>query len=430
MKNGSGIRAGSIWGIPLFLDPWWFFILVVFSWDFSRGYIGISPNYAWFFGLISAFLLFGSVLLHELAHSYMAKKSGIAVESIALHPLRAITNMTQEGDTPGAVLGIAIAGPLMNLGLAAIFIVGAWAIGTESIFRLLGAKQIVNLASSIGSGRALCAFIFWELAQINLLLGFFNLIPGLPLDGGHALKAIVWKISGDRFTGIRWAAWSGQVLGWIAIALGSFLLARGYLFGLVLILIGLFLLVSAGGNLQVTNIQQALIAVNAETAMTREFRLIDADLTLRQFADEYLLIRDLDKHEIFYASANGRDRGMVCPEKLKEVDRSLWETETLKSIIKPIKTLDAVELRDNLPKVIELLETKQLRHITVLSPVGSIAGIIDRGDVIRTLARKLRWRIPDLFIQQIKTEGKFPPNLPLWELSKSLIVDNVKAAKP
>jgi Zn-dependent protease len=425
----SGIRAGTIWGIPLFLDPWWFFILALFSWDFSRSYLTLSPNFAWLFGLISALLLFGSVLLHELAHSLMAKKNGIAVESIALNPLRAITNMSQEGDTPKAVFQIAIAGPLINLALSALLILAAWAIGTEAIFSANNKEEIANLANSISSARTLSALIFWQLSQLNLALGLLNLAPGLPLDGGHVVKAIVWQITGDRFKGIRSAAWSGQILGWLAMAWGSFLLFQSYGFGLVLLLIGFFLLTSAGANLQVTNIQQALIAINAETAMTREFRLIDADLTLRQFADEYLLMQNSDKHEIFYASANGRDRGMVCPEKLREVDRSLWSTEKLQSIIKPIKTLDAVDLRDNLPQVIDLLETKQLRHITVLSPVGSIAGIIDRGDVIRSLSRQLRWRIPDPFIQQVKSEGKFPPNFPLWELSKALISDRVKPLK-
>jgi Zn-dependent protease len=417
----SGIKVGTILGIPLFLDRWWFFIFVLFSWDFSRSYLGLSPNFAWLFGLISALLLFGSVLLHELAHSLMAINQGVAVESIALHPLRAITNMSQEGDTPRAVFRIAIAGPMANLSLAALFILGAWAIGQEGIFRVNSKQSVENLALSIGAGRALLAYMCWNLSQVNLLLGCLNLLPGLPLDGGHALKAVVWKVSGDRFTGIRWAAWSGQILGWVGISFGAFILFQGIFAGLVLLLIGFFLLSNASSNLQMSNIQQALMAVNAESSMTRDFRLIDADMTLRQFADEYLLLQS-GKHEIFYASANGRDRGMVCVEKLKEVDRSLWSTENLQSIIKPIKNLDAVELRDNLPNVIDLLETQQIRHLTVLSPVGSVAGIIDRGDVIRSLARKLRWRIPDAFIQQVKNEGKFPPNFPLWEVSKSLLI--------
>lgn len=425
----GGIKVGTILGIPLFLDRWWFFILVLFSWDFSRSYVVLSPNFAWLFGLISALLLFGSVLLHELAHSIIAINQGVAVESIELHPLRAITNMSQEGDTPKAVFRIAIAGPTANLGLAALFMLGAWAIGGEQIFNLSPKQPIVNLADMIGAGRALIALIFWNLFQVNLLLGLLNLLPGLPLDGGHVLKALVWKVSGDRFTGIRWAAWSGQILGWIGISLGSFILFQSNSSGLVLLLIGFFLLSSASSNLQMSNIQQALMSVNAESAMTRDFRLIDADMTLRQFADEYLLMQNSAKHEIFYAAANGRDRGLVCTEKLREVDRSLWATENLQSIIKPIKNLDAVELRDNLPKVIDLLETKEIRHLTVLSPVGSVAGIIDRGDIIRSLARKLKWRIPDALIQQVKDEGKFPPNFPLWELSKSLVFDKLNAKK-
>ncbi|MDX1976690.1 MAG: site-2 protease family protein [Pseudanabaenaceae cyanobacterium bins.68] len=423
----GGIRVGTVFGIPLFLDRWWLFILVLFSWDFARGYIALSPNFYLLFGLISALLLFGSILCHELAHSWVAIRHGVAVESIALHPLRAITNMTQEGSTPRAVLAIAIAGPISNFCLCGLLILAAWAIAGGQIFSVSRGESLVNLATGIGAARSLLAYMAWELAQVNLGLGLLNSLPGLPLDGGHVLKAIIWRLSGDRFTGIRGAAWSGQVLGWLTLFGGGFLLSRGGSAGLILLLVGLFLLSSAGGSLQVANIQQALLSLTAEAVMTREFRLLDTTMSLRQFADEYLLLANAEQHQVFYGVANGRDRGLIRPERLKEIDRSQWISETVQVLVQPIGELTSVELRDDLAKVIDLLETQELRHITVLSQVGAVAGLIDRGDIIRALARKLQWRVPDPFIQQVKHDGRFPPNFPLWELSRSLLADKTRA---
>lgn len=417
----GGIKVGKIFGIPLFLDRWWLLMLLLFSWDFSRGYTLLSPNFAWLFGLISALLLFGSVLCHELAHSFVARRCGVPVEAITLHPLRAITHMTQEGSTPRAVLAIAIAGPISNLILSGGLILVAWAIAGQSVFIVGRGESLVNFASTIGAGRSLLGYIAWELAQINLGLAVLNLLPGMPLDGGHAVKAIIWQLSGDRFTGIRGAAWSGQVLAWLSIFGGGFLLSRGAGGGLILLLVGLFLLSNAGGTLQMANIQQALLTLKAENVMTREFRLLEATITLRQFADEYLLLANPEQHQVFYGVANGRDRGMICIERLKEIDRSKWPTETIDKLLQPLADLITVELKDDLAKVIDLLEAQKLRHITVVSPVGSVVGLIDRGDIIRALGRKLQWRLPDPIIQQIKHDGRFPANFPLWELSKSLL---------
>jgi CBS-domain-containing membrane protein len=139
-------------------------------------------------------------------------------------------------------------------------------------------------------------------------------------------------------------------------------------------------------------------------------------MSLRQFADEFLLMQDQENQPLYFASSNGRDRGMVIPSELRNSDRQEWLTKTINDITKPIKSLDAVELNDKITEVIKLLETKKLRELTVLSRVGSVAGVIDRGDIIRALSLKLNWRIPESYIKQIKSEGKFPMNLNLMDI--------------
>jgi Zn-dependent protease len=393
----GGIRVGAILGIPLYIDPSLILILGLLTIDFSASFARISPNLAWLFGLITAILLFASILMHELGHSLTAKANGIGIEAITLNFLGGLTSMKRETQNPGTEFKVAIAGPLVSLALGVVLL---W-LG----FLLQGKQTIVSIMAV-------------QLGQINLILGIFNLAPGLPLDGGQIIKAAVWKYTGNYFTGIRVAARCGQVLGWFGILWGftiSFSSGQ-FLSGLWLIILGWFILANAGAYLQITDLQQALSELTAEIAMTREFRIIDADMSLRQFADEFLLMQNQENQPLYFASSNGRDRGMVIPSELRNSDRQEWVTKTINDITKPIKSLDAVELNVKITEVIKLLETKKLRELTVLSKVGSVAGVIDRGDIIRALSLKLNWRIPESYIKQIKSEGKFPMNLNLLDI--------------
>ncbi|AFY73653.1 Zn-dependent protease [Synechococcus sp. PCC 7502] len=393
----GGIRVGAIWGIPLYIDPSLVLILGLLTIDFSASYTRIAPNLAWLFGLITALLLFTSILLHELGHSLTARANGIGIEAITLNFLGGLTSMKRETQNPGTEFKVAIAGPLVSLALAIVLL---W-----TAFLLQAIQPIISIVAL-------------QLGQINLVLGIFNLLPGLPLDGGQVLKAAVWKYTGNYFTGIRVAARSGQVLGWFGILWGfAVSLSSGqFLSGLWLIVLGWFILANAGAYLQLTDLQQALSEITAETAMTRDFRIIDADMSIRQFADEFLLMRESETQPLFFASSNGRDRGMVIPSEIKNSDRQEWVTKTINDITKPIKSLDVVELNTKITEVIKILETKKLRELTVLSRVGSVAGVIDRGDIIRALSQKLNWRISESYIKQIKAEGRFPLNLNLLEI--------------
>jgi Zn-dependent protease len=416
----GGLRIGKIFGIPLLLDPTWFFIVGLMAFWFSAAYSSLSPNFSWAYGLLTALLLFLSVLLHELGHSLTAKAQGLEVTSITLYPFGGISSFDREFKTPRVLFTVSIAGPLVNLFLAGVLIGLAYLLAGESIF-FATTKIIETLVAEIGANRTIWGFMVVNIAYINLILGVFNLIPGLPLDGGQALKAVVWKITGDRFKGIQWAARSGQILGVVAMVQGVLLMTTKRPFdGIFLLLLGWFVMNQALRHLQINSLQQALQDLTAEEAMTRDFRIVDADMSLRKFADDFLLMEDKNADPVYFASSNGRDRGIVSPEDIRLTDRSDWDSKTLHSIVKPLPSVDSVELKTKMPLVINLLESKQARYLTVLSQVGSVAGIVDRGDVIRALSRKFNWKIPEAYIQNIKKEGKFPPELPLAEISAQI----------
>ncbi|MFB2936327.1 site-2 protease family protein [Aerosakkonemataceae cyanobacterium BLCC-F154] len=393
----SGWRIGSIFGIPLYIDPSWLIILAFFSFangiNLQQDYPGWSSGTAWLIGFFMALLLFLSVLLHELGHSLVARSQGIKVSSITLFLFGGIAAIDRESKTPGLSFQVAIAGPTVSFCLFILLTSIALPLPELSPFGVL----------------------VKSLAEINLILALFNLIPGLPLDGGQILKAAVWKVTGDRFKAIYWAAKSGKLIGWTGI-LGGVIFSF-WIPGLLWIsLLGWFILRNANAYEQVTNVQQTLLNLTAADAMTREFRVIDANMNLQQFANDHLL--RANQTEVYFAASEGRYRGLVSIDDLRSIERSQWETQTVHSIAKPLPEINHVDEKTLLVDVINRLETDNLPRITVLSPAGAVSGLIDRGDIVRALAQKLNVMIPEAQIKQIKAEGSYPPGLQIATLAQ------------
>lgn len=391
----AGWRIGSIFGIPLYIDSSWFLILVLVTLANSQDYLQWGQILSWSAGFAVSLLLFGSVLLHELGHSLVAKSQGIQVNSITLFLFGGIASIDRESKTPGQAFQVAIAGPLVSLGLFFILSVTAQILPDSSLTGALAAR----------------------LANINLVLALFNMIPGLPLDGGQVLKAAVWKATGSRFSGVRWAARTGQLIGLLAIALGlTIFLAENQFGGLWIAFIGWFAIRNATSYNRITDLQEILLKITAEKTMTREFRVVDADLTLREFADEYLIAPD--KIPVYFAASDGRYRGLVSVDTLRVVERSQWNIQTLHDIVTPLDQLVTVSEKASLVEVINHLEIQQLPRITVLSPAGAVAGLIDRGDIVRAVLTEMKVPVPESEIKRIKSEGNYPPGLPLPTIAK------------
>ncbi|MCG8368437.1 MAG: site-2 protease family protein [Pseudanabaenales cyanobacterium] len=394
----TGWQIGSLFGIPLFLDTSWFLILFFITLlygSFFQNQLGLGPL-AFVVGFLLALLLFVSVLLHELGHSLAAQAQGIKVNSITLFIFGGIASIDKESKTPEKAFQVAIAGPLVSFGL----------------------YLIMTLSSLISLLPEVAQIVVSRVAEMNLVLTLFNLIPGLPLDGGQVLKAAVWKATGSRTQGVRWAARVGQALGWTAIILGLFAyLATQRLDLLWIALIGWFAVSNASAYSRVTDLQEAIASLNASEAMVREFRVVDADMSLRQFADQQLLQEG--RPPVYFAASNGRYRGMVSIDDLREVERSQWESRTLHSVAHPLTEIPSVRERASLPEVIEKLEALKLSRITVLTPADAVGGVIDRGDIVRALAQKMNLPISEAVIQRIKEEGAYPPGLQLQVIAKA-----------
>lgn len=399
----AGWRIGSFLGIPLVLDSSWLIILVLATYANAQDYQAWGVWLSWGAGFTAALLLFISVLLHEWGHCLAAQTQGIKINSITLFLFGGIAALEREPKTPLLTFQVAAAGPLVSLAL--FFIIG------------LTAQTLPQLS--------LTHKLAEQVALINGILALFNLIPGLPLDGGHMWKAIVWKLTKSRITGTRWAAKNGQVLGsaGILFGLGSATVAlfsrHSITNGLWIALIAWFILQNALIYRRIADLQDALHKVKAGDAMAREFRVINADLTLRQFAEQYLL--EASHVPVYVASANGRDQGLVSVDDIRFTERSQWEKQTLNNVLKPLHQIVAVLEKDSLAEAIGCMEYHRLPRLIVLLPTGGVAGTLDRGDVVRAVAKYLKVAISDSEIKRIKEECRYPSGLPLSAIAKSAL---------
>lgn len=260
-----------------------------------------------------------------------------------------------------------------------------------------------------------------SLAAINLMIALFNLLPGLPLDGGQMLKAAIWGWTGDRQKGMLWAARAGQGVGWGLVALGLWVVFLGSLNGLWIGLIGLFIVNSARRYEQYAQLQQVLARLKAADVMTRRFRVVDAGMSLREFVDRYLVPSSLRPEapaqpaDVYFAEEDGRYRGLVRPELLNDIERSQWDHLTLKAILKPMEQLQGVQEETPIPQVIQMMRQAEPRRILVFTPSGAIAGLIDRGDVVAVAARELGVVLPQEVVQRLRDSEEWPPGFQVEE---------------
>ncbi len=397
-------QVGTVFDIPLFIDSSWLVIVALITFldgfEWQTTYPTWGTGLAWISGFAMALLLFGSVLCHELGHSLVAQSQGIKVNSITLFIFGGLASIDEEAKTPEKAFQVAIAGPVVSL----------------LLFVLL------SLTANLFAGDHPIGVLTGSLARINLVLALFNLIPGLPLDGGQILKAAVWKATGNRFQGVRWAAKAGQTLGWVAVSLGLItILLFGSLGGIWISLLGWFGLRNAYSYNRFADLQEKLLELTAKDAMTRDFRVVKATKTLREFADDYVL--SLNRASTYFAASDGRYRGLVDADQLNVTERSLWDALHIQDLVQPLQEIPTVKETTPMVEVIDRLDAEVLPRITVLSPAGGVAGIIDRGDVVRALAQKMKLMIADVDIQRIKDEGSYPPNLKLNEIARNILSD-------
>ncbi len=369
----KSFRIGRIFGIDIELDYTWFIVFflvaVLLSTDlFADRLPGLPLGVRWLVATFTTVLFFASVLIHELAHSLVAKRQGLGISGITLFIFGGVSKMTDEPKSAGAEFKIAIAGPLMSGVLAMFFLFLAFAL------RPFPGGQVFGT-------------VFSWLGFMNGILAVFNLLPGFPLDGGRVLRAGLWQSLADLTEATRIAATFGQVLGILMIVGGIFffLLTMNAIW-LWIALIGWFLTQMAQSSYQQVVLRQALSGVPVTGAMTREIQSVPADITLDQVVYDYVMRYN---HPAFPVLDNGQLLGLLCLADIRGVPRQQWASVIARQVVLPVSEANTITPHTDAWNALARMTTENCGRLLVVE-AGELLGIISRTDIMRLMHMRMQ----------------------------------------
>ena len=361
----SGIRIGVNWSV--------LFIVALLAYGLAAGQFPAEvprhPVAEYIVaGVVTAVAYIGSLLVHELAHSLVARRNGIKVEDITLWLLGGVSRLEGEFPDPGAELRVAGAGPLASLLLGGLFLLLAWLVMTAGVRGLL------------------VAALAW-LGGINILLAVFNVIPAAPLDGGRLLRAVLWSITKDKLKAAIWSARAGQVFGWILTVVGIYLVlvARDYSW-LWFVLLGWFLISAATSENQQAVLQSRLRTVPVREIMTANPVTVPASATVAQFLHDYL---PWSRHAAFPVVADSQTVGLVTVKRINQVPAGERGQTTLHDVACPLSEVARATPDESAADLLPGLNGCADGRALVFDD-GHLAGIVSPSDISRALERLTR----------------------------------------
>lgn len=363
----SSVRIGRILGVPLRIH-WSVPVLVILI-----GYgLGRQTLPAWLPGrsgatyaaasLVGSVLLLTSLLLHESAHAATARRSGIQVDDVTLWAMGGMTRMGRPR-TARSALAVAASGPLTSLLLGGV---------------TLAAGTGVRTASGWEVPAAVLIWLGWA----NLLLGVFNLLPAIPLDGGRVVQAALWWRTGDRDRAELATDRGGQLMGALLVAVGWVAVVRGSSGGLWLSFIGLFVMLTAGAERQRTMLRVALRGVRVADAMSSPVTTAPDWLTVERFVEE---IAARARHSaVPVLDFEGRPSGIVTMRRIAMVRGDHRDTVRLRDIAVPMAQCTTAAAEELVDDVLDRVRTEAGMRILVVED-GRLVGIVTSHDLMSLL---------------------------------------------
>jgi Zn-dependent protease/CBS domain-containing protein len=365
------IRIGSIVGIDVLITTSWFVVAALISLVFGPRIEAAQPGlgfWKYVAGFAFAVVLYLSVLLHEASHAVVAKRLGYGVNSITLHFLGGMTEVDGQSKRPRHEFWIAVVGPLTSIAVG----------GAAAVVAYVMSDSLLQEAMLL-------------LAGANLLIGVLNLVPGLPLDGGRVLKALVWGVSGDQHRGSIVAGWGGRIT---AIALLAWPLVQERVTGepptildLVLVFIlGLFLWTGATAAMAHARLRQRLPALVARP-LARRTLTVPEDLPL---AEAVRRAQEAQAGSIVTVTPDGTPVGIVSEAAVTAMpaDRRPWvTTSAVARTMEEGLTLPATVAGEDL---ILAISRRPAEEYLLVEDDGRIYGVLSTADVDRAFRDNAR----------------------------------------
>ncbi|MFN2625463.1 MAG: site-2 protease family protein [Mycobacteriales bacterium] len=356
-----GLPIGRPFGIPVYLSPSWLlvaaFITVSVAADATRVVPTIGAG-AYVVGLAVAVLLAASVLAHELGHSVVSLALGIPIRRITLFLLGGYASMDREPDTPAKELLVAVAGPLVS-----VLVAGA------------GWAAYAHVAAHSATG-----IVIGSLALSNTLIAGFNLLPGLPLDGGRVARALVWHVTGNELTATRFAYRGGQVIASLVTALGVIGLVNGDYSGIYLLLVGSFLWSNGRLGLRHAEFRSRLPTLRARSLARRALN-VAADLPLAEAlrrADSAgrLLILPVDSY--------GKPSGLVSAAAVRAVPEHRRPWLSVSALSRPLEPGLVLPADLAGEELLAALRATPAGEYLVTDDAG-VVGVLEMSEVVRRM---------------------------------------------
>ena len=364
----TGLPLGRIFGIPLYLHVSWFIIFLLITMTCAMQFKSQHPHWTdtqhWVVGIITSLLFFASVVFHELSHSVVAKHYKIPVQSITLFVFGGLSRIARDPANAMQEFNVAIAGPLSSIFLAACF---------GAIWRYVPGNEMVHAAAG------------W-LAEINLMLAIFNLVPGFPLDGGRVLRGIAWGVTGDFTRATRIASNAGKFFAYLMIFIGIWHALNGnWIGGLWIAFVGWFLLSAAQESYANVAVRNMLVGVRAEDIMTRDVATAPREMSVQEYIHEVLRTG----HRCHIAVAGETPVGLVTLAAARAVPRSEWDNTSIQAIMLPLEKIHAAAPDEPALKILQRMQSQDINQMPVVSE-NHIVGMISRDSILRLLQTRLQ----------------------------------------
>ncbi len=373
-------------GIRIGVDYSWFFVLFLIILWLSGFYrdvldVGSSDSDPYLLAVASAFAFFGSILLHELGHAVVANRLGVPITEITLWLFGGVARMSKDTESPGAEFKIAAAGPAVTLLLAIAFTaIGIGAAGADEFWGAIRLDSNTDISGTL-------AMVAW-LAEINVLVLIFNLIPAFPLDGGRIARSIAWRLTGNRNRATRFAANLGRGFSYLLIAFGLALVVLGggdfLITGIWMALVGFILGQSARGYAMQSEFSSRIDGISVADVMDADPVSITEDTSIERAIDEYFLRYRWPWFPV--VDAGDHFRGLLVREVADDVPELSRASQTVGEVFE-LDSSGALRVRDDAP-LETLLGNDALRRLGGLAAVdadGRLRGVITADQVWRAL---------------------------------------------
>ncbi|MFI1925245.1 site-2 protease family protein [Streptomyces sp. NPDC020377] len=376
----GGLLMGRPFGVPVYVAPSWFLVAALITWVFGNQLDRVLPELGALRYLVSLFFavaFYASVLIHELAHTIAALRFKLPVRRIQLQFFGGVSEIEKEAETPGREFWLAFVGPLLSLVLAGVFYLAMQPVEPGTVPGVLLAGLMIS----------------------NLIVAIFNLLPGLPLDGGRMLRAVVWKLTGKPMNGTIAAAWVGRALA-VSVLIGLPLLTQSGALGssaedsvgmdtvtdaLLAAILAAIIWTGAGNSLRMARLREHLPELRART-LTRRAVPVETHTPL---SEALRRANDAGARALVVVDAHGEPLSLVREAAIVGVPEHRRPWVAVSGLAQDLTDGMRVSAELAGEDLLDVLRATPATEYLVVEETGEIFGVLSAADVERAFVKAM-----------------------------------------